>query len=177
MTNQQISEKFNIPTSTVAEWSNPNHNKHTIYLYLLNSSEKQVDQTINKKHRLLPILNRNIADKEYTLYEIKEAFTCKDTRNATWRQKAIWSKFFKECDVEDLEDLIQHHGVSTKRVKRIYLELPERAFSGVNNVWDKRFHIKDKVTITKAPRGVGKSSRPFPTLLAKVVQDRVNENI
>jgi len=172
MKNKQISEIFSIPTSTVAEWSNPNHNKHKIYLYLLNSSKEVAENALNKRHRLLHILNRNTFSEKYTMKEIKEAFALRDTTNITRRQATIFSKFFKECDVEDLGDLISIHGVSINKVKNIYTSIPEKQLPGVCETWNNRFKIK-----TQKTRDLKRAPTQLPRLLTKVLQERAHESL
>jgi len=163
MTKKQISEIFNIPLSTLSEWSKPTHNKHKLYIHLINSSTHQVETTLEKKHRLLHILNRNITGKKYTLDEIKEAFDVEDYAYTTKRQKSIYRKFFKECDSFDLDELIHQHGISIRKVKNIYINSPERTFSGVSRVWNRRFRIKNE------PHH--KIEIPFPSLLSRIVSE------
>jgi len=161
MTNKQISEIYEIPLSTVHEWSKPTHNKHKVYLHLQNSSP----YIPHKNHRLLHILNRNILNtQKYTIEEIETTLNSKTSNFANQRQKIIVSKFFKECDVEDLEKLIKEHGVSIKRVKKIYEESPERKLLGVQKVWNKRFRLKAIKT--------ERVKKPFPALLLKTIKDR-----
>ncbi|MDF1876127.1 hypothetical protein JHD48_10325 [Sulfurimonas sp. SAG-AH-194-I05] len=102
-------------------------------------------KTIDKKqyHRIYHILNRNIhVSYKYEFDEIREAFLVEDYDNTTSRQRMIYSKFFKECDVDDLETFEKVFGVSKRKIKKIYTQIPERVFLGVAEVWDKRFRLK-----------------------------------
>jgi len=160
MTKKQISEIFNIPMSTLSEWSKPTHNKHKLYIHLINSSSDQIKTTLEKKHRLLHILNRNTTGEKYTLDEIKKAFDVEDYTSTSQRQKSIYRKFFKECDSLDLDELSHEHGISIRKVKNIYINSPERTFSGVSRIWNKRFRIKNE------PQH--KIEIPFPSLLSRI---------
>jgi len=166
MTKKQISEIFDIPLSTLSEWSKPTHNKYKLYIHLINSSSNQVKTTLKKKHRLLHILNRNTTNAKYTIDEIKEAFDVVDYTCATQRQKSIYRKFFKECDGVDLNKLVNQYGISIRKVKNIYLNSPERAFSGVSRVWNRRFRIKNEP--------LQKTEIPFPSLLSRIVSRNSN---
>lgn len=149
MTKSEISDTLDIPITTLYDWEKEGHPKNKLYQYLLNTSKRVASKTIKKKkhsHRILHILNRNITDKDkYTREEIKIAFTKKDYKFATQREKIIYSRFFKECDKEDLNDLVETFHVSKRDIKLIYTDIPERSLPGVAKVWDKRFRINDKV--------------------------------
>ncbi len=149
MTKSEISDTLDIPLATLYDWEKEGHPKNKLYRHLSNTSKSVANRTIKKKkntHRILHILNRNITDKhKYTGEEIKIAFTKKDYKLATQREKIIYSRFFKECDKEDLNDLVETFHVSKRDIKLVYTDIPERAFSGVSKVWDRRFRINDKV--------------------------------
>lgn len=149
MTKSEISDTLDIPLTTLYDWEKEGHPKNKLYRHLSNTNKSVAKSTIQKKkdtHRILHILNRNITDKhKYTREEIKIAFTKKDYSLATQREKVIYSRFFKECDKEDLRDLVKIFHVSTRDIKLLYTDIPERAFPGVAKVWDRRFRINDKV--------------------------------
>jgi len=82
-------------------------------------------------------------------------------KECSTRQRTILSKFFKECDAEDLGNLSTQCGISSAKVKNLYSQCSERSFQGVAKVWNKRFRIRRTAKIRIAP-GV-------PKLLARVV--------
>jgi len=148
MTKNEISEVFGIALTTLYDWEKEEHGKHKLYKLLSNIDKEVANKTINKKeetHRIFHILNKNITkDHRYSSEEIKRAFSKKDYSLATPREKIIYSRFFKECDEEDLIDLEKTFHVSKRNIKLIYKDIPERAFTGVSKVWDKRFRISSK---------------------------------
>ena len=148
MTKNEINEVFGIPLTTLYDWEKEGHSKNKLYEFLSNIDEKVVNKAINKKektHRIFHILNKNITENyRYTSEEIKKAFSKKNYNLATKREKIIYSRFFKECDEEDLIDLEKTFHVSKRNIKLIYQDIPERAFPGVSKVWDKRFRISSK---------------------------------
>lgn len=145
MTKIEINDIFDIPIPTLNEWQKPNSRKHKLYSFLIKSDKQYVNKIANthKTHRLFHILNRNI-DKQlqYTYNEIQSAFLKEDYNIATQREQLIYSKFFKECDSEDLESLSSCFEVSKRNIKKIYSSSPERKLKGVAKVWDKRFRLK-----------------------------------
>jgi hypothetical protein len=144
MTKNEISDVLDIPLTTLYDWEKEDHPRHTLYRYLSNTSKSVATKTLNKRttHRILHILNRNITDNyKYTIEEVKQAFSNNEYNLATQREKIIYSKFFKECDEADLNDLVENLNVSKRDIKRIYKDIPERAFSGVSKVWDRRFRL------------------------------------
>jgi len=145
MTKNEIVEVFDIPLTTLYDWEKEGHSKNKLYKLLSHINKKVACSTINEQeetHRIFHILNKNIAKEyKYTREEIKSAFTKKDYNLATPREKIIYSRFFKECDEEDLISLEKTFNVSKRNIKLIYKDLPERAFSGVSKVWDKRFRM------------------------------------
>jgi len=80
--------------------------------------------------------------KEFTYEDIQIAFLKDNYSNATPKEKIIYSKFFKECDVDDLESLIKNFELSKQTIKKLYTTLPERQLTGVAKIWDKRFRLK-----------------------------------
>lgn len=149
MTKSEISNILDIPLTTLYDWEKEDHLRNKLYRYLSNTTKSVAVKTLNKKstHRILHILNRNITDKhKYTIDEVKKAFSKQEYSLATSREKIIYSKFFKESDEEDLNDLVENLNVSKRDIKRIYKDIPERAFSGVAKVWDRRFRLSSKAS-------------------------------
>ena len=147
MTKSEISNILDIPLTTLYDWEKEDHPRNKLYRYLSNTSKSVATKILNKRstHRILHILNRNIADNyKYTIEEVKKAFSKDEYSLATQREKIIYSKFFKECDEEDLNDLVENLNVSKRDIKRIYKDMPERALPGVAKVWDRRFRLSSK---------------------------------
>jgi len=169
VTKKEISKLFDIPLSTLNDWDKETNRKHKLFQFISSIDIKDIGQfsKINKSHRLLHILNRNIDKKEYFTYEeIKNAFRHTDYQEANQREKIIYSKFFKECDVDDLEDLEKVFHISKRDVKSIYKQIPERAFIGVAEVWDKRFRLKALKSKVIQP------SNNIPSALQLILQRR-----
>ena len=145
MTKQDISKLFDLPLSTLNDWDKETNRKHKLFQFLSSIEFEDVEKfsEVKKNHRLFHILNRNIDEnKHFTYDEIKSAFSHTNYQEATQREKIIYSKFFKECDVDDLEDLVKVFHISKRDVKSIYKQIPERLFKGVSDIWDKRFRLK-----------------------------------
>jgi len=154
MTKKEISTIFDLPLSTLNDWDKETNRKHKLFQFLSNIEVNDLNKFSKTKqsHRLLHILNRNIDENRHFSYdEIKNAFNRTNYEEATQREKIIYSKFFKECDVDDLEDLEKVFHVSKRDVKTIYKQIPERSFKGVSEVWDKRFRLKAVDTETLQP--------------------------
>ncbi len=145
MTKHEISTYFDIPVSTLSDWRNTQNRKYKLFLFLENIDLSNIDKLLskNKSHRIFHILNRNI-DKSYayTFDEIKNAFSKNNYNEATQREHIIYSKFFKECDINDLDTLITTFNISKRNIKRIYESSPLRTLKGVAKVWDSRFRLK-----------------------------------
>jgi len=169
MTKKEISKLFDLPLSTLNDWDKKTNRKHKLLQFLRSIEFEDLDKSSKNKnsHRLIHILNRNIDKNKYFTYnEIKDAFTHTDYQKATQREKIIYSKFFKECEVDDLEDLEKVFHISKRDVKSIYKQIPERSFKGVSEVWDKRFRLKafhDEVLHT---------SNNIPSVLQAILQRR-----
>ena len=148
MTKNEITEVFEIPLTTLYDWEKEGHSKNKLYTLLSHLNKEVAHSTVHKQeetHRIFHILNKNIAKEyRYTKEEIKQAFSKNDYSLATQREKIIYSRFFKECDAEDLISLEKTFKVSKRDIKLLYKDIPERAFSGVAKVWDKRFRISSK---------------------------------
>ncbi len=169
MTKQEIGNIFDLPVSTLNDWDKENSRKHKLFQFLSNIEFADIDKLSQSKktHRLFHILNRNIdKDKHFSYEEIKNAFTNTNHDKATQREKIIYSKFFKECDSGDLEDLEKVFHVSKRDVKIIYQQIPERSFKGVAEVWDKRFRLKPINIEPLLP------SNNIPSALQEILQRR-----
>jgi hypothetical protein len=145
MTKTEASKILDVPLSTLNDWKKSDSNRHTLYKFIIASDKNEVVSKLNNKksHRIFHILNRNInATFNYTFNDIEKAFSKNNYNKATNRECIIYSKFFKECDVNDLASLISIFGVSIRTIKQLYLTLPERKIIGVAKVWDKRFRVK-----------------------------------
>ena len=145
MTKAEASRILDIPLSTLNDWEKSDSNRNTLYKFIITSDKNDVENKLNnnKSHRIFHILNRNVnATFNYTFNEIQKAFSKNNYNKATNRECIIYSKFFKECDVDDLESLISVFGISIRIIKQLYLTLPERKIIGVARVWDKRFRVK-----------------------------------
>ena len=94
------------------------------------------------QHRITHILNRNINQKfKYPKSEIYEAFQQSDYSKASQRQKLIYSKFFKECDEEDLYKLITVYHTTFENLKSIYNTSIYRNHNAISTNWDKVFNL------------------------------------
>ncbi len=105
--------------------------------------------------------------KNYTYEDIQRAFFKDDYSKATQKERTIYAKFFKECDVNDFETLILHFGLSKQTIKKLYVTLPERQIYGVAKVWDRRFRLK---SIASNQYEIVKN---IPTPLANILQRKV----
>jgi len=169
MTKQEISKFFDLPLSTLNDWDKETNRKYKLFQFLSTIEIEDVNKfsQIKKTHRLLHMLNRNIDKNKYFTYdEIKNAFTHTNYQEATQREKIIYSKFFKECDVADLKDLEKVFHVSKRDIKAIYKQIPERLLKGVSEVWDKRFRLKSLDTEVLQP------SNNIPSALQAILQRR-----
>jgi len=145
MTNKEISKVFEIPLSTINDWQKEDSHRYKLYQFLHATNIKDIRdiKAQQKSHRLFHILNRNIDQTvNYSVEEVKKAFLNKDYNEATLREQVIYSKFFKECDAEDLLTLHTLLNISIRNVKLIYISSPLRKFKGVSEIWDRRFRIK-----------------------------------
>jgi hypothetical protein len=145
MTKSEIHNIFDIPISTLNEWQKPDSRKHKLYSFLIKSDKSYIDKITNTKkyHRLFNVLNRNIDRQyKYTFDEIQKAFSQDNYNNATNREQLIYSKFFKEFESDELEELCLHFEISKRNIKSIYASSPFIKLKGVAKVWSKRFRIK-----------------------------------
>jgi len=173
MTKQEISTAFNLSLSTLNDWDKEDSRKYKLFQFLSNIELTDIDKLskAKKTHRLFHILNRNIdKEKHFSYEEIKNAFSRSNIDKATQREKIIYSKFFKECDVSDLEDLEKVFYVSKRDIKKIYIQIPERSFKGVSEIWDKRFRLKPLKVEKLLP------SNNIPLSLQEILQRR-NVNV
>jgi len=169
MTKKEISNIFDLPLSTLNDWDKETNRKHKLFQFLSNIEFEDLDKfsKTKKSHRLFHILNRNIDENKYFTYdEIKGAFTHANYQEATQREKIIYSKFFKECDASDLEDLEKVFHISKRDVKSIYKQIPERSFKGVSEIWDKRFRLKS------LHAEVLQVSNSIPSALQSILQNK-----
>ena len=170
MTKKEISKIFDIPLSTVNDWQKEDSSRHKLYEFLraIPKKEYQSIRSQQKNHRLFHILNRNI-DKEnaYTVKDIKAAFSKTDFNDASVSQQVIYSKFFKECDPEDLKSLVTLFDLSVRDIKKIYITSPLRKLKGVHEVWDKRFRLKSDNLIPSVP-----NNSNIPATLAHILEKR-----
>ncbi|MDQ7060656.1 MAG: hypothetical protein Q9M43_05790 [Sulfurimonas sp.] len=149
MTKKEISKTFDLPISTLNDWDKEQSRKNKLFQFLKNIKLEDTQKNLKKKktHRIFHILNRNIEnDKKFTYDEVRNAFIQTNYDDATQREKIVYSKFFKECDVSDLEDFEKVFHVSKRDIKTIYKQIPERMFKGVSEIWDKRFRLQSIVT-------------------------------
>ena len=152
MTKTEASRILDIPLSTLNDWEKLDSNRHTLYKFIIASDRNEVVSKLNNKksHRIFHILNRNInSNFNYSFNDIQKAFLKDNYNKSTSHERIIYSKFFKECDPDDLESLISVFGVSKRTIKQLYTTLPDRKISGVAKVWDKRFRLKYLVTEQK----------------------------
>ena len=152
MTKTEASRILDIPLSTLNDWEKLDSNRHTLYKFIIASDRNEVVSKLNNKksHRLFHILNRNInSNFNYSFNDIQKAFSKDNYNKSTSHERIIYTKFFKECDPDDLESLISVFGVSKRTIKQLYTTLPDRKISGVAKVWDKRFRLKYLVTEQK----------------------------
>lgn len=169
MTKQEISNIFDLPLSTLNDWDKEDSRKYKLFEFLQNIEVEDVKKELQqrKTHRIFHILNRNIDDKaKFTYDEIKHAFVKKNYEETTQRERIVYAKFFKECDVSDLDDFEKVFHVSKRDIKTIYKQIPERTFKGVAQVWDKRFRLKPKVTHTSV------NTTTIPLALQKILEKR-----
>ena len=82
-----------------------------------------------------------------------------------YARSLIYSKFFKECDADDLEDLEKVFHISKRDVKSIYKQIPERSFKGVSEIWDKRFRLKVHAEVLQV-------SNNIPSALQSILQNK-----
>ena len=169
MTNKEISKIFEISLSTINDWQKEDSNRYKLYQFLHATNVKDVRaiRSQQKDHRLFHILNRNIEQASiYSVKEVKKAFSHKNYNNASLREQVIYSKFFKECDVEDLATLLALLNISIRDVKQIYTSSPLRKFKGVREIWDRRFRIKLEKTQDTAMNNV------IPSALSLILKKR-----
>lgn len=144
MTQIEISKYLDIPFTTLNDWKQENSNRNKLYKLLSNLEKELVEKILNKKenHRFFHILNRNIADKKFNYDDIKDAFSKKDYHEGTIREQIVYSKFFKELEVDELEEFISVFSLSKRNIKDVYKTSPFRIIEGIAKKWDKRFRLK-----------------------------------
>lgn len=157
MTQIQISKYLDIPLTTLHDWKQEDSNRNKLYQLLINLDENYVLPKLNKKvnHRFFHILNRNVDDNSKSSFnEIKKAFSQKDYHVGTIKEQTIYSKFFRELEVEELEDFLKTFNVSKRNVKSIYISSPFRSLKGVAKNWDKRFRLKHLNMLTEHKKNI-----------------------
>lgn len=144
MTQIEISKYLDIPFATLNDWKQDNSNRNKLYELLSNLDIDFVEKILNKKenHRFFHILNRNIDDEKFTYEDIKKAFSKNDYHEGSIKEQTIYSKFFKELEVNELEDFIKTFTLSKRNIKNIYISSPFRTIEGIAKKWDKRFRLK-----------------------------------
>jgi len=113
--------------------------------------------------RILDILNRNIVGR-YDFNQIQSAFRKDPSIPNTPEENFIFDRFFKECDLNDLDDLIKVFSLERKNIIEIYKRTSTRDFIGVAKVWDKEFGLK---TITPPKPKPLKMSKALKKILIK----------
>ena len=144
MTQIEISKYLDIPFATLNDWKQEDSNRNKLYELLSNLDTQEVGKILNKKnnHRFFHILNRNIDTENFIYEDIKKAFSKKDYHDATIKEQTIFSKFFKELEVNELEDFIKTFSLSKRDIKSIYISSPFKNIEGIAKNWDKRFRLK-----------------------------------
>ena len=144
MTQIEISKYLDIPFATLNDWKQENSNRNKLYELLSNLEVDFIEKVLNKKenHRFFHILNRNIENVKFTFEDIKKAFSKQDYHDGNIKEQTIYSKFFKEIEIDELEDFISTFTLSKRNIKNIYITSPFRTIDGVAKKWDKRFRLK-----------------------------------
>lgn len=144
MTQIEISKYLDIPFATLNDWKQENSNRNKLYELLSNLEVDFVEKVLNKKenHRFFHILNRNIENERFTFEDIKKAFSKQDYHDGNIKEQTIYSKFFKEIEIDELEDFISTFTLSKRNIKNIYITSPFRTIDGIAKKWDKRFRLK-----------------------------------
>ena len=172
MTKKDISKLLDIPLATLNDWQKEDSNRHKLYEFLRSLPKKEYKsiKQQQKEHPIFYVLNRNIDKKErYIPEDIKKAFGKTNYIEASPREKVLYSKFFKECDPDDLKTLIDLFDLSIRNIKQIYLSSPLRKLKGVREVWDRRFRI----TSDKSRRSDGTIDIEVSPALRQVLEKRV----
>jgi len=172
MTKKEISKSFDIPLSTVNDWQKEDSNRYKLYEFLRALPKKEyLDiKSQQKNHRLFHILNRNIDKKNaYKVKDIKAAFSKKFFKDASISQQVIYSKFFKECNHEDLKSLVTLFNLSVRDIKHIYTTSPLRKLQGVREIWDKRFRLKSDNSMSFVS-----NSSNIPVALSFILEKRTD---
>ena len=173
MTQIEISKYLDIPFATLNDWKQEDSNRNKLYELLSNLDTQEVGKILNKKnnHRFFHILNRNIDTENFIYEDIKKAFSKKDYHDATIKEQTIFSKFFKELEVNELEDFIKTFSLSKRDIKSIYISSPFRSIEGIAKNWDKRFSLKhsDFNTIRK--------TKSIPSALQNILNKKNLTNV
>lgn len=172
MTQSEISTYLNIPFATLNDWKKENSNRHKLYELLANLDKDIVSQIFNKpkEHRIFHVLNRNvISEEKFTFHDIKNAFTKNNYHEGTIKEQTIYSKFFKEIDIDELDDFIKTFNVSKRDIKNIYISSPFRTLGGVSKKWDNRFRLKSLTN-----HNISFDSKPTSLLQSIINQRGIN---
>ena len=144
MTQIEISKYLDIPFATLNDWKQEDSNRNKLYELLSNLEIDLVENLLNKKenHRFFHILNRNIENEKFTYEDIKKAFFKQNYHDGNIKEQTIYSKFFKEIEIDELGNFISTFTLSKRNIKNIYITSPFRTIDGVAKKWDKRFRLK-----------------------------------
>jgi hypothetical protein len=173
MTQIQISKYLEIPLTTLNDWKKEDSNRNKLYQLLINLDEKEVFNKLNKKanHRFFHILNRNINDEsKFSFEDVKKAFSRNDYHDATIKEQTIYAKFFKEIEVNELDNFAKTFNISKRDIKQIYISSPFRNLNGLAKTWDKRFRIKH-TSINTEPKKI------IPTALQNILNAKKTANV
>lgn len=172
MTQLEINNYLDIPFTTLSDWKKENSNRSKLYELLLNLDTNLVHNILDKKnnHRFFHILNRNTNNDNFEYSDIKKAFNNKDYHLASIKEQVIYSKFFKEIDVEELDDFTKTFNVSKRDIKAIYISSPFRNIEGIAKKWNKRFRLPALKINTN-------SSNKMPTALQNILNKKNLTNV
>lgn len=149
----EIIKKFDIPSSTLKDWSQEDDRRNSLYQFLRKITPEEFEQINSRQkvvkkrkqpsyHRILHIVNRNTG-KKHTLPDIVKAFSeNKEYANKSIEEKLILDRFFKECDEDDFKKLLLINGIKKTAIKKVYLKSPSSR-SPFHKQWDKVLHVKN----------------------------------
>ena len=168
MTQIEISKYLDIPFATLNDWKQENSNRNKLYELLSNLEIDFVEKILNKKenHRFFHILYRNIEDEKFSYENIKRAFSKQDYHDGNIKEQTIYSKFFKEIEIDELEDFILTFSLSKRNIKNIYATSPFRIIDGIAKKWDKRFRLKHFES------NINHTNKSIPTSLQNILNKK-----
>ena len=172
MTQVEISNYLDIPFATLNDWKQENSKRNILYEFLINLDIEFVENILNKKnnHRFFHILNRNTSNDKFSYEDIKKAFQKNDYHLASIKEQIIYSKFFKEIEIDELEDFIKTFNVSKRVIKAIYISSPFRNIEGIAKKWNKRFRLANlNISI--------ESTNKIPTALQNILNKKNLTNV